>query len=85
MANETTITGAQLEQAIQTIVSALDWSEPPKSDTISPGQRRRVNDNALQMLIVCAREAMKQQEPATMPERWVSKDELADVSSNGEG
>lgn len=78
---EQRITGEQLEMAIVQVIKAVDWSKPPESDTVSIGERCRMNDQALRLLIACARQAMK---PADeMPEP--ADPELVDVSMNGDG
>lgn len=61
------VTAEQLEQAIQQVAQAVDWSEPPRSDTVSGGARRRSNDQALMIVVSCAREAMKSSAAPAVP------------------
>ena len=63
-----TITGEQLEQAIQQVATAVDWSVPPESKEVSPGARRRGNDQAMAIVFACARQALRPPVPAAEPE-----------------
>lgn len=83
MPEQSTITAEQLEQAIQQVIKAVDWSEPPKSDTLSGGERRRSNDHAMAVVFACARKAMQQATPTDQAD--IEPVPLEAVSANGDG
>jgi hypothetical protein len=88
MPEQQSITGEQLEQALQTIATAVKWSEPPRSDTVAPGDRHAMNAQAMQVVIICARQAMKNAQEAQEAQQNAAPamavaPELVDVNANG--